>query len=184
MCNITAATAHFDGCHSNTLSAMFFWCTAVKRFSRAQHSEKAIARERETWKEMSWYIKLNEMQIQLILKWANLGQPKELNQCINVQLKLLVLQLLMNSGMPHLQGKLSDSAVQHLKTKHPSLAKKDVKYFKWPREIIEKQNKRMILCVIISDKALEAFYLVTKLASNPIPLLNHSSNLLARTLVG
>lgn len=62
MCSITAATAHFDGCHSNTLSAMF------EEISRAQQSEKATARERETWKEMSWYIKLNEMQIQLILR--------------------------------------------------------------------------------------------------------------------
>lgn len=66
MCSITAATDHFDGCQ-HTFCHVFL-VHSSEEISRAQQSEKAIARERETWKEMSWYIKLNEMQIQLILR--------------------------------------------------------------------------------------------------------------------
>lgn len=46
------------------------------------------------------------------------------------------------------------------KTKPPSLARKNVEYFKRLRAIIAKQNKLMILCAIIPDKAQEAFFLV------------------------
>lgn len=51
-------------------------------FLGAQQSEKATARE---WKDLSWYIKFKEMQIQLSLRQVNLSWPKELKSGCTVK---------------------------------------------------------------------------------------------------